>query len=104
MTRYLEVFFRHKFQLLGLLALCLLASTAVVAISPRNYQATANLWFTQPPLIDASPLVSTQTSADQGSAIFRELLNSKEFAASVGRDGTLAQYFADTGNIPTNDP
>lgn len=104
MTRYLEVFFRHKFPLLGLLALSLLVSTAVVAISPRNYQATANLWFANPPLIDNSPLVSTQTSADQASANFRELLNSKDFDATVGRGGGLADYFATTGDFPTNDP
>ena len=104
MTRYLEAFFRHKVPLAGLLALCMAVATGVVVLTPKNYQATASLWFDQGPIPNSSPLVNTQTAADQATATFRELLNTKEFDISVGHRGPLAGYFDSTGNFPTNDP
>ena len=104
MSRYLEVFFRHKAPLIGLLALCMLVSTAVVALTPKTYQATASLWFDTGPVPTNTPLVSTQTPADQASATFRELLSTHEFDVNAGRRGPLADYFDSTGNFPSSDP
>ncbi len=104
MTRYLEVFFRHKVALLSLMTLSVVVSTLVVMMLPRTYQATATLWFDQSPIPDNSAASSYTTPADQAVAIFHDLVNTRDFDVSVGNRGPLAAYFDRTGDFPTNDP
>jgi|SRR5450759_1384718 len=104
MTRYLEVFFRHKVALASLMLLSLVVSTLVVMILPRTYQATASLWFDHSPIPDSSAVDSALTPADQATAIFHEMLNTRDFDVNVGRRGPLADYFDSTGNFPQSDP
>lgn len=104
MIRYLHVFFRFKVPLIGLMALCMAVSTIVVMVQPRTYQATANLWFDHGPIPNPSPMISSETPADQANSIFHELLNSHDFDIAVGRRGPLASYYDTTGNFPSSDP
>jgi hypothetical protein len=103
-TRYLEVFFRHKAALLGLMAISVVVSTLVVMVLPRTYQATGTLWFDQSPIPDNSAASSYTTPADQAVAIFHDLVNTRDFDVNVGQRGPLAAYFDRTGNFPTSDP
>ncbi len=104
MIRYLEVFFRHKIALSGLIVLSLVVSTVVVMLMPRNYQATASLWFDHGPIPDNSALASAMTPADLATAAFHEMLNTRDFDIKVGRRGPLATYYETTGNFPNSDP
>jgi uncharacterized protein involved in exopolysaccharide biosynthesis len=104
MTRYLEVFFRHKVALVGLMLVSLVVSTLVVMIQPRTYHATASLWFDHSPILDSSSVTSSMTLADQATAIFHELINTRDFDVKVGRRGPLADYFDSSGNFPKTDP
>lgn len=104
MTRYLEVFFRHKVALVGLMTLALFVSTVVVMILPRTYHASASLWFDHSPIPDSGTASSTLTPADQATAVFHELMNTRDFDFKVGHRGPLADYFDSTGNFPNSDP
>lgn len=104
MTRYLEVFFRYKIALASLMFVSLIVSTAVVMIMPRNYQSTATLWFDFNPIPDDSALAAAMTPADQATAAFHEMLNTRDFDIKVGHRGPLAEYYETTGNFPKSDP
>jgi capsular polysaccharide biosynthesis protein len=104
MKRYLEVFFRHKGPLVGLIVICLAVSTVVVMILPRTYQASASLWFDQSPISDSSAANSQLTPADQATALIHEMVNTRDFDTKAGRRGPLATYYDSTGNFPNSDP
>src|SRR5579859_1380918 len=104
MTRYLEVFFRYKIALASLMLVSLVVSTGVVMVMPRNYQSTASLWFDHNPIPDDSALAAAMTPADQATAAFHEMLNTRDFDIKVGRRGPLARYYETTGNFPKSDP
>jgi uncharacterized protein involved in exopolysaccharide biosynthesis len=104
MSRYLEVFFRHRVALLGLMAIALVVSTAVVMVLPRTYQASASLWFDHSPIPDSGTISAQLTPADSATALFHELLNTRDFDVKAGRLGPLANYYDTTGNFPNTDP
>ncbi|HYM96554.1 MAG TPA: hypothetical protein VET26_04580, partial [Candidatus Sulfotelmatobacter sp.] len=83
------------------LILALAISTAIALGQPRVYESSARIWFYGQDLAAAIGQPNT-TPADQQTAVFRELLNSRAFDVKVGHRGPLAGYLSDPSNVPTD--
>lgn len=102
MSRYLEAFFRHPIAVLTPLVLAVVASAAYSLAQPREYTASATVWFSPSGPQDASGAVvlPDTSSGAKAVAVFQEFLKSTAFDLRVGRDGKLAEYYA--ANAPSS--
>lgn len=102
MHRYLETFYRHRKALLTPVIVALVVSVAFVAVQPRTYQAKAQLWFNSTAVVgEASQADQNRTPAQVGQGVFQELLQTRSFCVSVGRQGPLASYMQN-GHMPSD--
>jgi len=95
--RYLETFYRYRFQLLAPVCLVLVAAAGVTALQPRTYTSTARIW------VDRQTALGTSTSSDnnpyvdisvQESNTLAELIRTRSFCSQVGRRSHLSDSIA----------
>lgn len=104
MRRYLEAFFRHPRLLAAPIAVGLIVGILLVAVQPREYQATAKVWFQTNSIAGVSdPTRAVQTPAQVAEAMFQELVGSRSFCVAIGHRGPLASYMS-SGHMPSTDP
>jgi uncharacterized protein involved in exopolysaccharide biosynthesis len=104
MQRYLETFFRHRRPLIAPVVVALVISVGFVAVQPRTYQATAQIWFNSTTVAgDTSQVNAYLTPAQVGQGVFQELLQTRTFCVNVGERGPLAAYMQQ-GHMPASDP
>jgi uncharacterized protein involved in exopolysaccharide biosynthesis len=104
MQRYLETFFRHRRPLIAPVVIALVVSVGFVALQPRTYQATAQIWFNSTTIAgDTSQVNAYLTPAQVGEGVLQELLQTRSFCVNVGQRGPLADYMQQ-GHMPASDP
>jgi uncharacterized protein involved in exopolysaccharide biosynthesis len=98
MRRYLETFSRHKIALALPVIIALLVSGWYVTSRPHKYESSMTIWLdTAAPSPSSLESPGFTTPAAQGQAVLQELLATRQFLVSVGRQGPLASLLT-SGN------
>jgi uncharacterized protein involved in exopolysaccharide biosynthesis len=96
-TAYRQTFRRHRRLLLLPIALATFVALWSVVGSPKSYQSSASLWVDTGPGLDSSVANANPalpSPAEQEQSVLAELLQTRNFRLTVGRQGPLANYLA----------
>jgi hypothetical protein len=95
MTSYRQTFRRHRRLLLLPVGLATFFALWSVLGSPKSYRSTASLWVDNPPGAESSvantnPALPSPAELEQ--FVIQELLKTRRFTLTVGRESPLAEY------------
>jgi uncharacterized protein involved in exopolysaccharide biosynthesis len=89
MLRLLETFFRHRYLLLGPVALVMVATLGWVLIQPPTYEASVRVWTERQTLVPNPNSNPYLTAAQEQAGVLTELVSTKYFDVKVGRRSSL---------------
>jgi uncharacterized protein involved in exopolysaccharide biosynthesis len=96
-TAYRETFRRHRRLLCLPIALATIVAFWSVVASPKSYESNASLWVDTGPGLDSSVANANPAlppPAEQEQSMVAELLKTRDFRLTVGREGPLGNYLA----------